>query len=533
MQRMGFTAPALDSLISQALSLSNEYHRRRPQDANPVREQQIREIEAVHRQIQAIQHASPRDASYPDELLLKISIGVWTCALERIEQEYIGRNPLPSNHSMLGHGSVLSELITKALGIAPANAMNDECRLIYLTELHHFNVSSSDMDMQNHIENAMSAVLARLMTGIKKLIDAVPTAEVLQSEFSTLYSRYAQKRLTSQPFYAPRVDEDRPLCAQLSQVVASILPIDHQTENKEESDRHYKVMLGLLIYMMRTIKGDRSKLYQLCEAMMNGGPDTLSVAAQFDCLVTLENFLKDNRVLQRIAEEGHKQFGRDNRLVNLDTKLRMITVRLEHELKILCPDQTSSMTGAKIFGTVGALAAYPVGYGTGRVLGTVGAGAESKMNANLKEFITMWINKNAHYLLGLRGNGVGYLATTPIVTAVYQTVAGNLLGSAFALTGGLMAGGVGYLVIDLFLRNLYQYTTQSMMHHRDPLYAMHFNQELLDCLENLPNNLLDEAKKEKMARVTGHTHRLMLMDHARDDNEQKRESVTAGISQMP
>jgi hypothetical protein len=271
----------------------------------------------------------------------------------------------------------------------------------------------------------------------------------------------------------------------------------------------------------------------LCLEMMNGGPTTLSAAAQFDCLVTLDNFLKDNSKLQLIADEGRKQFGKDNRLVNLDTKLRLLSIRLEQELKVLTPDYTSSMTGAKVFATAGALATYPIGYGTGRVLGTVGAGAEMRANANLKAFMTRWINENAHYLLGMRGSGVGYLATTPIVTAIYQTVAGNLLGSAFALTGGLVAGAVGYLVVDLLLRNLYQYMVHSPGHYRDPLYAANFNKELLACLDTLPSNLLDETKKKKIERVTGHPHRLMLMNHQRDDNAQQEEPVITAIQQAP
>lgn len=510
MQRINYTAPALNDLINHATSLSEDYHQKRPQDANPTREEQIKELVVIHRRIQALRSGDGQLSAYTDDTLIKVSLGAWLYVVESIYKE-----------CKLINRSELYKLAISALNITPENKLDDESRLIYLAELHNFvsvlqlsavldsEIQLSDVNMESLIEAAMSSVLNRMMTSIQKLMHAVPTEAKLNEYFSTIYASYKEKRLVNQRFYKPRVHPDRPFCAQLAQAVATLVKSDNLVINQTDLERSHKILLGLLIYMMRTINGGGSELYELCRSMMNGEPNTLSPDVQIDCLVTLDTFLEAEANIKNLIIEGKKQFGAENRLVNLDTKLRTVTMNLEQELTILRPKLTNTATGGKMLGAAAAVVAYPLGYGVGEVIGTAAAGAESHANARLKTFLTDWINSNAHILLGVRGNGVGYIATTPIVTAVYQTVAGNLSGALFAVTGGVVAGSVGYLVVDILLRNIYNFVRQpASSSYKDPLYASNVNPELLKCLASLPDSVLSDNKKEKIEQVAGLSNRL-------------------------
>ncbi len=549
MQRTNYSAPALDILMDDASLLLSAYQQRRPNSDNLNRIRLIKELDIIHQRIRALRGSSSFGVSYTDEMLLKVSLGAWIYALESVDSEYFNRDALPKRGYFYNTGSVLCELITNTLEVSSANILDDQTRLICLAEFHQFAAQQEsqlqfsdavddidNIDFQDHIERAMANVLGRMMKSVKKLMHAIPTEEVLHEQFENLFENYKSKRLIRQPFYAPQVDEDRPFCAQLGQIVAALLKAEKKSSDPEQMDRGYKILLGLLIYMMRTIPGERSELFKICKSILNGGVDTLSPNVQFDCLMTLKTFLKDHSTIQRITDKGKQVFGGENRLVNLDTKLDMVRIQLEQQLAKLCPDQTHSMAGAKVLGTAAALTLYPVGYGVGSVLGAVGAGAESHANARLKIFMTDWFNQNAHYLLGLRGNGVGYIATTPIVTAVYQTIAGNLFGAVFALTGGMVMGGVGYLVVDLLLRNLYAYAVQNIKgNYKDPLYAGNFNPELLRCLEHLPMSVLSDKKKDKIGSVVGHERKLRLYAAPSDqsDAEQPDEDANRLLVQAP
>lgn len=501
---MGYVIPELQTLLD--VSKIKEEYKAAKTIPNPERTKLI-DILGVISEI--ILQAENSDINHDKFDLRKICLGAYLFCLEQIAAEYRALNPDFAEGYFFNSGSKLYQIILKALGITADNQINQQQKLIYLSQFYQYIFKTKKevsteifqknnmifVDVKRQVRERIKATFQYNKNEINKVIHAVPTEVAIDAKMEQMLSEYT----------IAGSNPERKLLARLAQAIAKVLPFDEdQEDQKTFLNRRQRIKMGFLLYVMKDIWNsyyvrnpiDNSILYDLARKALN-----ITVIEDFDphtrlaCLSAFETFIVAGKNIDKLEHEF--------KLTYLDPHIHIIRKKLDVMIEATHRSIPSSVSPATLScAAAGALISGVLGYGTGCVLGFTLNQTDGMVKPKL-EFAKV-TDYALTLILGNAGNYLGYYASDLIVEATLERGFAKVFEALSILVGAGVGGLIGIVIYDLSYQTLRDLCNVyfTLRENIDPSLIKDVDPEFVECLLSLPKDIFSDAEKAKVCRVT-------------------------------
>lgn len=422
-------------------------------------------------------------------------LAAYVFGLERIEAE-----------RWIGQGSSMRDSMYSVLGINNLSAIDNASRLILLNQFGRFVATDAGQtfliaraSLANRVKSIQSDLVWRLKPEIKQIKHALPTESTLDAQMTHVVEDYL--RLKKLP--DAQLNQQRLLSAQLLQSIALLNP-GHAKEADLFSPS-YRVKMGALLFVMRDIGSANSKLYQLCQAMLNiRHPDDIHPELEKICLLALRNSLTEKDTSIALEMKGRETFGAQNKLVNLEVKLDKIIRSINVETAVSESSLSKLSTLSMILAGIGGVILAAPGYGSGQALGTTVAQTDFAVQPT--KFVASNMHMPIRLCLGGVGNYVGNFAATMVINNTLESAFGfaiGALGFTLGATTGAVVGFTIFQVTPALIRKICELCLDMHTQIADPVLADKVDRRMLEALMLLPDDVFSLQGKNDLKYVTG------------------------------
>lgn len=470
--------------------------------------------------------AAQKKSNHNDSELLASLIGAHIFCLEMINQEYYLHSPELKKGYIYDSGSPLYSFITKGLNISAENPLMPRDKLIFLTKFHQFITRHSAeletlqptpiviKELQLKIEKLLENCLSILTTHIANIVNAVPTEKSISAHMEKLPDNYKERKekakSTSWFSFFNEENPKRIVLAQLAQLISTIKCEDESLLSDDEMTRSQRIKLGMLLFITKSLSNEcwffspKSDLYDESKNILNSTiKDNLSPQQTLACLSAFRNLISAPEERSKLEQAAREYFKEKNLLKNIDIELNKICEEVSKMEKAIDLGN-SNWPATKMLGSAGVLLGAAPGYGLGTALGyTVGETENTQLAKSAVGSAVTSVGK-AFFL----SNSIGYFSFYMGDFLIKSTLT-RAFAKLFELAGMAMVGGAGVLIgvtIDLSYLGLRAACNHFLNYCKEnPTLMRNADQELINCLLDLPSHLFSEEKHHKITYAQGST----------------------------
>lgn len=524
---MGFNAPPLSSLMDGVTAIARRY-------THNDHKELIHIMDIVHSFIFEIQQAG---VNLPEDELKQICLGAWVYCQEMINSEIKYRFLSPAG-GWFNKGSDLHKWINEYLHVSKSNVLDDKSRLIYLGKFYNFlnahpnfyikrqehNIQDylsaghvDVLDLKAKLINIMQRLLHKVCADVDKAVTAIPTEETTHKNLlnvTNIYHDYYNLHPHEKPPTRACHDYKNPkreFLAQLAQALAVTIGSEMTPDRAvpyKDLTREQQVEIGICLFGEYSIDSEykflspeRSRLFNTFRHIINCTVKEMDSKDMVDCISVTKNFIQDYYHRKDMDQYGIKEFGENNHLHRIDSKIDEIQGQMDEMIKCVREQRLTCWSVARFLGSVAAVIAAPMGYGLGNVMGYFASETDYAVQPKLtlghglNDLAVAYVARTAGYL--------GFLTADRTVQYTLERAFGKMCEQLFMLAGFTAVGVGGYLVFKAsvegynFLAGKLQDAVITAKEHH-PNLAREIDLDFINCLCNLPPEIFSDDKKVRL-----------------------------------